>query len=108
MPVQHKTFADERAFRATLDQHKSQLVVVDFSAAWCGPCQFIKPHFEALADEFTDVAFLELDVDENEDVTEALGVSAMPTFQFWRDGKLVDVVRGADPRGLKQKIAQLQ
>lgn len=42
------------------------LVVVDFSASWCSPCQKIAPDFEQLSQELTDVVFLKVDVDENE------------------------------------------
>jgi thiol-disulfide isomerase/thioredoxin len=52
-------------FDAALKDAGSKLVVVDFTASWCGPCQQIAPVFKALAQEFKDVVFLKVDVDEN-------------------------------------------
>ena len=43
-----------------------QLVVVDFTATWCGPCQRIGPKFVEMAGEFTDCVFVKVDVDQNE------------------------------------------
>lgn len=39
-------------------------MVIDFSASWCGPCKFIEPAIHAMADKFTDVEFIKIDVDE--------------------------------------------
>jgi thiol-disulfide isomerase/thioredoxin len=52
-------------FDAALKDAGSKLVVVDFTASWCGPCQQIAPVFKGLAQEFKDVVFLKVDVDEN-------------------------------------------
>jgi thioredoxin 1 len=55
-------------YDAILETSKGKLVVVDFSASWCGPCRFIHPIYEKMAAENPDVAFAEVDVDEAEDV----------------------------------------
>ena len=59
-----------------------KLVVVDFTATWCGPCQMIGPKFAAMADEFPDVQFVKVDVDENDETAAACGIEAMPTFHY--------------------------
>ena len=80
------------------------LVVVDFFATWCGPCVAIAPKFIEMSDKYTDVVFIKVDVDELEDVAAACEISAMPTFQFYRDGKKVDALVGANEADLKAKI----
>ena len=55
--------------------------VVDFSASWCGPCAEIAPHFAELAQDqkYEGVVFFEVDVDENEEAAQHVGIEAMPT-----------------------------
>jgi thioredoxin 1 len=85
---------------------KGKLLVVDFTASWCGPCQRIAPVYEALAAEFKQVTFVKVDVDENQETAAGCGVSAMPTFKGFRDKKEVFTVRGADEATLRASIAQ--
>mmetsp|Transcript_23817 Transcript_23817/g.34139 ORF Transcript_23817/g.34139 Transcript_23817/m.34139 type:complete len:160 (-) Transcript_23817:10-489(-) len=61
-----------------------KLVVIDFTASWCGPCKLIAPIYKEFSDleEFSGVAFLKVDVDENADTAKEYDVSAMPTFIF--------------------------
>lgn len=67
----------------------------------CGPCKFISPVFESVAEAHPDATFLKVDVDDFGDVAGTAGVTAMPTFQFWKSGTLVDTMIGADPDKLK-------
>jgi len=86
----------------------SALTVVDFTASWCGPCQRIAPIFAALSEEFGDVVFLKVDVDELPDITEMAGVQAMPTFHWYKNGNKIEEMVGADPNQLKANIQKLQ
>ncbi|KAJ3041562.1 Cytoplasmic thioredoxin isoenzyme 2 [Rhizophlyctis rosea] len=74
----------------------SKLVVVDFHATWCGPCKAIAPRFEKLSNEVTNVTFLKVDVDEHQSIARECSVTAMPTFQLYRNGKKLEEVVGAD------------
>ena len=76
------------------------LAVVYFTAAWCGPCKMISPVFEAVAEEYPQATFLKVDVDDQPDVAAAARVAAMPTFQFFKKGELLDTIVGADPQKL--------
>jgi len=73
--------------------------VVDFWAAWCGPCRMIAPVIEALAAERSDVTFAKLNVDENRLTATQFGVQGIPLLIFFRDGKEQGRVTGAVPRG---------
>ncbi|KAJ0161639.1 Thioredoxin-like protein, partial [Colletotrichum tanaceti] len=80
----------------------SSRVVVDFYADWCPPCRAIAPVFSELADKHAAegrLAFAKVNVDHVNDVAGRYGVTAMPTFVFFRDGKPQGVeVKGLTPR----------
>ncbi|KAJ1408010.1 Thioredoxin-like superfamily [Sesbania bispinosa] len=81
-----------------------KLIVVDFTASWCGPCRFIAPILAEIAKKKPEVIFLKVDVDELKTVAEEWSVEAMPTFLFLKEGKLVDKVVGAKKEELQLKI----
>jgi thioredoxin 1 len=82
-----------------------KLVVVDWTASWCGPCQRIAPKFAELANTHKDRAiFLKVDVDENKALSGQYGVTSMPTFSFFKAGQQVDKFSGADEAQLSDTI----
>jgi thiol-disulfide isomerase/thioredoxin len=85
-----------------------KLVVVDFSAAWCGPCQMIKPVYHQLSSQYTDVVFLQVEETQaqNRSLITALGVRSFPTFHFYVSQQRVDELVGANQSALRQKIEQ--
>ncbi|KAK7588164.1 hypothetical protein V9T40_005409 [Parthenolecanium corni] len=91
-------------FKAQLTAAAEKLVVVDFFAAWCGPCKFISPKVEELSNECTDVVFLKVDVDECEDIAETYKISSMPTFIFLKNCVLIDSFSGANDGKLKDMV----
>lgn len=91
-----------------LSEAGSKLVVIDFFAAWCGPCKFISPKLEELSTVETDVVFLKIDVDECEDLAEVYEISSMPTFIFIKNKKKVDSFSGANADKLKEIVEKLK
>ncbi|XP_059644146.1 thioredoxin H1 [Cornus florida] len=83
-----------------------KLMVVDFTASWCGPCRFISPFLAELAKKLPDVIFVKIDVDELKSVATDWAVEAMPTFMFLKEGKIVDKVVGAKKEELQQTVAK--
>ncbi len=85
-------------FGAEIEQLKG-LAVVDFWAVWCGPCQAIAPVIEQLAEQYAGkVKVAKLDTDSNQATAVRFNVRSIPTIMFFKDGKHVDTVIGADPR----------
>ena len=83
------------------------VLVVYFTAAWCGPCQAIGPALSALAAEHRDfgVRFVKVDVDENDETAEACGISSMPTFQFYKGAEKKHEFSGASEAKIREAIA---
>ena len=102
-----KQLENKAEFDETLQSDK--LVVVDFTATWCPPCQMIGPKFVALAEELgEDVVMVKVDVDANAETSEAAGITCMPTFQFYKAGEKVDEMQGANYDMLVEKINELK
>ncbi|KAE9023825.1 hypothetical protein PR002_g11620 [Phytophthora rubi] len=93
----------EQQFKELLGTSKRS-VVVNFSAAWCGPCRYMSPAFHELSAKYPATVFLKVDVDELKAVARSCGVTTMPTFQFFRGGAKCDEVRGADSHRLEARI----
>ncbi|XP_067012450.1 thioredoxin-2-like [Anabrus simplex] len=102
------TVKDKRDFISKLDDAGDHLVVVDFYATWCGPCKMIAPKFDELADEYPEVTFLKVDVDECEDLAVEYEISAMPTFVFIRNKKKLESFSGANTNKLQAALVRLK
>jgi len=82
-----------------------QPVLIDFWAAWCGPCQMVAPVIEALAEEYDGKAKIaKLNVDENPQVSRLLNVRSIPTLMVFNNGELVETAVGARPKAQVEQL----
>ena len=99
-------------FEGTYDQlmatvnAKSGLVVIDFFATWCGPCQRLGQLLPNIAKDNTDVTFIKVDVDKNNAAASQFGVKSIPHVVFYKEQKVVDQIIGADIPGIKANISK--
>lgn len=73
---------------------KDYLIVIDFWATWCGPCQMLSPIVDELSEEFSDVKFCKINVDEQPDLAMQFGIKSIPTLIFMKNSKTVDISIG--------------
>lgn len=94
------------SFTSTIEDHDG-LAVVDFWAAWCGPCRIVGPIVDELAGDYAGqgVTVAKLDVDENPQTASRFGIRSIPSILFFKNGSHVDTVVGAVPKEhLKKKF----
>ncbi|XP_027340366.1 TPR repeat-containing thioredoxin TDX [Abrus precatorius] len=97
---------DEMESKLSAASKTSRLVILYFTATWCGPCRFISPIYTSLAEKYPKVVFLKVDIDEARNVAARWNISSVPTFFFVKNGKEIDSVVGADKSTLERKIEQ--
>eukprot|EP00189_Rhodosorus_marinus_P009414 CAMPEP_0184737578 /NCGR_PEP_ID=MMETSP0315-20130426/372_1 /TAXON_ID=101924 /ORGANISM="Rhodosorus marinus, Strain UTEX LB 2760" /LENGTH=135 /DNA_ID=CAMNT_0027204851 /DNA_START=184 /DNA_END=591 /DNA_ORIENTATION=+ len=85
----------------------SSLVVVDYSTSWCGPCKMIEPKFQQMSEEYSDVVFLKVMGDKDEETQEMMkteSIRAVPAFHFWKEKERVHTITGARTEDIESAI----
>ncbi len=72
----------------------SKMVVVDFFATWCGPCQMLMPVLEEISKERDDFDIIEIDVDKAQDLAMQYDIEAVPTMIIFKNGTAIDRISG--------------
>jgi thioredoxin 1 len=111
---------NEKTFAETVS--RDGIVLVDFWAAWCGPCRAFGPVFDAASREHPDIVFGKVDTDAESGLAGSLGIMSIPTLMAFRDGilvfsqpgalpaaslaKLIDAVRGLDMADVRRQVEE--
>lgn len=79
-------------------------VLIDFWAAWCGPCRMLSPVVDEIAEENSDIKVGKVNVDEQGELAMKFGVMSIPMLVYFKDGKNVDSSVGVVPKSAIEKM----
>ncbi len=98
-------FTDANFQSEVLDS--DQPVLVDFWAAWCGPCRAVGPTIEELAKQYDGTVKVgKLDVDESPQAASDFGIISIPAVVLFKDGKVIETLLGVQPKERYERALQ--
>ncbi|CEJ46837.1 thioredoxin [Umezakia ovalisporum] len=96
MSTETVAYVEEREFDALLSENK--IVVVDFTATWCGPCRVVSPLMDQLAEQYKGrVQVVKVDIDNNKPIFKRFGLRSIPAVLMFKDGELAETIVGVSP-----------
>lgn len=99
----------EHEFKLLVLESNKPLVIVDFWAPWCKPCQYLNPILESISRRFTmNLDIIKINIDDEFRIAQQFGVKSVPTMLFFQNGNIVERITGAkDEMSLVGTIANL-
>ncbi|MGQ9679365.1 MAG: thioredoxin [Candidatus Bathyarchaeia archaeon] len=91
----------DESFDEFVNKYKTS--VIDCWASWCLPCRMLSPIIDQLAEEYDEIAFGKLNVDENPKIPLRFGIMAIPTLLYFKNGELISKESGALPKNALEK-----
>jgi len=89
---------NEQKFKELVESGKT--IIIDFYADWCGPCRALGPILEELQEEYKDIIFCKVNVDEEENLAMGFRIQSIPNIVMIKDGKMVSNSLGLKPKNL--------
>ena len=86
--------------------NENPIVIVDFWAAWCGPCRGFAPIFEQASEAHADVTFAKVNTDEQQEIAQAFSIRSIPTLMLFRDQVMLFQQAGALPAGALEQLLE--
>ena len=77
--------------------NSNELIVVDFYADWCGPCRMLSPNIDKLSEEYKNIKFAKVNVDDCSELAQELGITSIPAVFFFKDAKVINSFVGFKP-----------
>lgn len=89
-------------FKETIQ--KNELVILDFWAAWCGPCRRFAPVFESVSNKHPGVVFAKVDTEAEPDIAASFEIMSIPTLAVIKDGDIIFMQAGALPEDILEQV----
>lgn len=87
------SYINQEEFEQIIESNK--IVVVDYTAPWCGPCKVVAPLIDRLAEEYDDqAAVVKIDIDQNPDNPKTYGIRSIPAVLIFKQGQVVETIVG--------------
>lgn len=87
------SYIKQEEFEQIIESNK--IVVVDYTAPWCGPCKVVAPMIDRLAEEYVDqAAVVKIDIDQNPDNPKKYGIRSIPAVLIFKQGQVVETIVG--------------
>lgn len=89
-------------------EDKSNMILLDFYANWCGPCKRLTPELEKMENDFPNIKFFKIDVDEFQNLSEEYKITCMPTIIFIKNSEIFKRIEGSDIEGIRNTLITMQ